>query len=592
MARQKGLLEIAKHSPTAMGFVCGLAVLLPTTLVGYLLYSRSEQAVREEISGNLIRTAKAASLLVDPESQKTFTDRSQESTPQYKDAIGKLKGFVDLDPSIAYVYTCVLKCGEVYFILDPTPEGDTNHDGVDDKSHVMERYDDATPSMLRALTLHVPTAETEPSTDQWGTFVSGFAPIRDEDGNYVGIVGIDLTADRYAARLNGVRAAAILSGVVSLLLSLLVGIAGAFFQKRRRDFLDELTTANLALCATADSLDNANDQLRYASRRFEQLFNHLPVACFTIDQEGKIFEWNQECETLFGVPAHKVIQQGVLTALAGEASRPQFERLIRDVFADRPTRSFEWTDCRRSGAEFTVVVTSFPLYGKDGRVTGGIIACADVTTRKQLQDQFEGQMAQTRKAYEELTSSRNELTSTNTALSEANERLQKLAMIDGLTGVLNRRSVFEMLDASISTNERSGRPLSILMVDIDWFKSLNDTHGHIVGDTVLKSVAERLQATSRRVDSVGRFGGEEFIIVMPDTDADRALLAAERVRKGVADSDCNGMQVTVSIGVSTYQAEFGSVERFIDSADRAMYEAKRRGRNKIVHSRELNEGAA
>src|SRR6185503_8323287 len=151
---------------------------------------------------------------------------------------------------------------------------------------------------------------------------------------------------------------------------------------------------------------------------------------------------------------------------------------------------------------------------------------------------------------------------------------------------------FEILDKCVTSSDRTGRPLSILMVDIDHFKSLNDLHGHIKGDVVLKSVASVLKHESRVQDEVGRFGGEEFLVVLPESDAEDAMTVAERMRREVQAHEDDGLWVSVSIGVATHQLGFNSIEQFVDAADKALYESKRRGRNRVIHIRDIAEGAA
>jgi diguanylate cyclase (GGDEF)-like protein len=212
--------------------------------------------------------------------------------------------------------------------------------------------------------------------------------------------------------------------------------------------------------------------------------------------------------------------------------------------------------------------------------------------RKELQDQVERQVHEIQRAYRELETGRHELTSMNDALTEANERLKRLATIDPLTGILNRRAIFEVLEKCVGSADRTGRDLSILMVDIDHFKQLNDMHGHIKGDIVLKSVANILKSASRMHDEVGRFGGEEFLVVLPDTGPEEAIAVAERIRREIQAHEDEGLWVTVSAGVATYQIGFSSIEQFVDAADKALYESKRRGRNRVIHVRDITEGAA
>ncbi len=584
---------IATLSPTMMGVIVGLGILLPAVLVCGLLYSNGIDAIQGEIRGNLKRVAKTAALLVDPELHKTFYDPSQESTPEYERAIAPLRAFIESDSSFKYVYTYVEVKGQIKFVLDPTPEGDSDSDGVDDKSHIMEVYDeDELENMHKTAREHVACAESELSSDKWGTFISGYAPIFDKDGRYVASIGVDVSADRYAERLSEMRRAGLIAIIVALAISTLVGIAAALFQTRRREWWDDHEASRVALENFAESLDTANSQLRFASKRFESLFNLVPVACFTFDKNGTIYEWNRESERLTGLDAHEVVQKTVYETVVGEKNHPMFHSVIDGVFANRPTLDREWTDLDRSGQCFTVVLNSFPLYGPDGKVTGGIVACADITAHKLLQHQIEHQMAEIQRAYTELHSSRNDLSSTNEALSEANEQLMKLASIDSLTGIANRRTIFEALGRAMSHAVRSQRPLSILMLDIDYFKALNDTHGHIAGDAVLKSIAAQLKAALRLGDEVGRYGGEEFLVVLPETDADEAQHVAERIRSQIAASSCDGITATVSLGASTLGKKHSTSEQLIDHADRALYEAKRGGRNRVVHSRDFSEGAA
>jgi diguanylate cyclase (GGDEF)-like protein len=167
-------------------------------------------------------------------------------------------------------------------------------------------------------------------------------------------------------------------------------------------------------------------------------------------------------------------------------------------------------------------------------------------------------------------------------LSEKSALLQQLATTDSLTGILNRRAIMDALTRESSRAGRYGLPLSVLMTDIDHFKDVNDTYGHAAGDDVLMGVARKLAATVRDSDFAGRFGGEEFLIVLPHQDAHGAVLAAERIRTGIEKTvmGAETLKVTVSIGVGTL-AE-GKTEEMLARADKALYEAKRSGRNRTM----------
>jgi two-component system, cell cycle response regulator len=166
------------------------------------------------------------------------------------------------------------------------------------------------------------------------------------------------------------------------------------------------------------------------------------------------------------------------------------------------------------------------------------------------------------------------------------EESLELAVMDALTGLHNRRYMEVHLKALTEAARASGRPLSVVVADVDNFKSVNDTHGHDVGDDVLREFARRLRRNTRGIDLACRLGGEEFVIIMPDTGIERARQVGERVRECIADEPFQGDQglqvtVTASVGVATL-GEHDSMEGVFKRADRALYAAKRGGRNRVV----------
>jgi two-component system cell cycle response regulator len=166
------------------------------------------------------------------------------------------------------------------------------------------------------------------------------------------------------------------------------------------------------------------------------------------------------------------------------------------------------------------------------------------------------------------------------------EQTERLATTDGLTGLLNHRTFQERTDAQLRQSERYGKRVSLLLCDIDHFKSVNDTYGHPMGDVVLKGVAALLASEARTTDVVARYGGEEFAVVMPETDALGAMVIAERIRerigKRVFDTDQGQLRVTMSIGVATYPDDAAKKADLIERADACLYHAKRHGRNQCV----------
>jgi diguanylate cyclase (GGDEF)-like protein len=163
------------------------------------------------------------------------------------------------------------------------------------------------------------------------------------------------------------------------------------------------------------------------------------------------------------------------------------------------------------------------------------------------------------------------------------ELLQERSARDPLTGLYNRGFFDEILLTQSATAHRTQRPLALLMVDIDHFKQVNDTLGHVVGDRVLAVTAAALAGTFRSSDYACRFGGEEFAVLLPNTDLAAATLLAEKTRVRIAELD-TGVRVTVTIGVAVYPAEAGSTQALIELVDQRLYEGKNSGRNRVVPS--------
>jgi diguanylate cyclase (GGDEF)-like protein len=171
-------------------------------------------------------------------------------------------------------------------------------------------------------------------------------------------------------------------------------------------------------------------------------------------------------------------------------------------------------------------------------------------------------------------------------MAELVEQSQRLACLDSLTGLLNRRAMRSALDVELARSRRYGHPLSLVMIDIDHFKAINDKHGHAGGDEVLRKVSALLSAAQRRSDLCGRWGGEEFLVALSCTDAAGAEIAAERFRRvvesaAIENGDGVSIFVTASLGVATLQSA-ETIEACLERADRDLYAAKAAGRNRVV----------
>jgi diguanylate cyclase (GGDEF)-like protein len=189
------------------------------------------------------------------------------------------------------------------------------------------------------------------------------------------------------------------------------------------------------------------------------------------------------------------------------------------------------------------------------------------------------------RAAEELAKARVAFETLESTIAD-NRRLEELATTDALTGLLNRRALADRLATEMDRAQRYASDLAILMIDIDYFKRVNDTAGHLAGDEVLRGMAGRIQNAVRTVDIAARYGGEEFVVILPETALLGATTFAERLRLGIAAHEFTGsggnFRLTVSIGISTFPAaDIASADELIARADAAMYRAKENGRDQV-----------
>lgn len=170
--------------------------------------------------------------------------------------------------------------------------------------------------------------------------------------------------------------------------------------------------------------------------------------------------------------------------------------------------------------------------------------------------------------------------------TETMETLEKLSQRDGLTGVYNRRHVEGELAIKFKEARKSGNPISMMIIDLDHFKNINDTRGHLAGDEVLRKLGHLLLSSARKGDVVGRYGGEEFIVVMPDTAIDTAMEVAENLRKSIENMSItyedNAIPITASIGLSQIRPDMSEYNELLKESDDGLYKAKESGRNCVI----------
>jgi len=295
---------------------------------------------------------------------------------------------------------------------------------------------------------------------------------------------------------------------------------------------------------------------------YQQIFNTISLGLVVLDRELNVTAWNRWMELHSGMPAGKVIGQPVCD-LFPDLCDNSFIRIVKSVFAFGNYASysqklhkylFPMKNPHGSSAVFPRMqqnCTFGPIRNDNKEIIAVYISVQDVTDFVMYE-----------------------------------HKLIQMAKIDGLTGIYNRRYLDSRLTEEIERSRRHGNPLSILLLDIDHFKKINDTHGHLCGDYALRKISELLQELVRTSDILGRYGGEEFLCILPETPHEQAVVLAERCREQIATKPlaCEDHQarITISIGV-TGQHRDDTLDSIIKRADDALYQAKREGRNRVCN---------
>ncbi len=299
------------------------------------------------------------------------------------------------------------------------------------------------------------------------------------------------------------------------------------------------------------------------------IVDRVDFGIFAVDADMKLLLWNRFMQFHSGRKAEEVIVRNLFECFP-DLPRKWLEKKFKGVFL---LKNFSFTSWEQrpyllrfghdrpvtGGTEFMHQDCTFmPLIGASGEVEAVCVTLFDVTDTSLMHRELERAMA---------------------ALKESANR-------DGLTGVFNRRHLEERLAEEFARYKRYGDRFSFLLFDLDRFKSVNDRYGHLAGDAVLREAAARVSACVRKMDVFGRYGGEEFALLLPATDLPSALIVAEKVRRLIGEQpiDWEGrpIAVTASVGVNTVRPDIPSYEALIGEADRALYDAKEQGRNRSV----------
>lgn len=416
---------------------------------------------------------------------------------------------------------------------------------------------------------------------QWGgqSFMAGYAPIRDGEGHPIGMVAAAFPDTPYT------RMTWWLLGSAALLLALTMLGLSAIFLRAGRQLAQRLTRMGRVLNAVEsgqqgermEAADGRQDELGQLARHFDRLLDTIEFqqrqqeqsrriltdeasrrrALFESDRDGvmildardgTVLECNPVAAQLLGYPPQEVRGRLARQWLA----RPEYaDRILSDPGGIGPDGQLIDTELRRSdGLTFPVEIAVSQARWSSSSFL--LLRLRDITQRKATEDE-----------------------------------MRRLATLDGLTGVLNRRAWTEAVNRQLEQARRYRHPVCLLMIDADHFKRINDLHGHAAGDAVLKALTATVTGQLRQADLLGRLGGEEFGILLPETDAEGLQRMGQRLLQAVRDCrvqhESHIMQFTVSIG-ATLGLEHGpdELETLLKQADDALYRAKHDGRDRIV----------
>ena len=455
-----------------------MAVLLVSGSIGTYFYTSAAESLMDGLKERLQASAALISQTLDANTLRTVQSAADIAQPGYTEALQKLRALRRMNPDIAFLYVMRQEGEKILFVVDSDETEQQALPGAEYPHHI--------PNLIKGFTGLAVDAEIV--TDEWGSYLSGYAPIKNSRGEF--LVGLDMRADKVRNKSKNLR----ISGVCSLIAS--VALAFLFAQYLAARFTGPIRL-DIDRCAAiaAGNLEERKISARTGDELDQLLeaFNHMSTTLSLAEQKKQ------------------------------------------DAFAA----------LRRSRDELEIRVLQ---------------RTADLN---EVNNKLSNEIAQRIIA--------------QTALLEA-------ATVDPLTRLFNRRAMMERFEHEVARCHRSHIPFTVIAIDLDRFKAINDTRGHEAGDSILIEIGVRMKSMLRSQDSIARWGGEEFVILLPETELCSGRLVAEKIRVRIANAPfyINGdaMQVTASFGVAEFGPE-SEINQVLKVADELAYAAKKNGRNRV-----------
>lgn len=585
-----------------------------TLLLGSFFFYKAISIQFQEMRAKLEGLAVSIASSVDGDLHLTLKNKEDMKSDYYLLLRKRFIKIITDYPSIKYIYTMIKSDDKNYFefVVDSSIPADYNNNGkIDDVEGVTsigEKYYIADNNDIQRAFANA-TSDKKISRDKWGEFLSGYAPIYDSQGNVVAILGVDISASNIRKSQSQMILSILILSISSIVLSLILSFL----------FSDKLTKPIIHLANSAKIIGDGNldhlidlkrddeigllaDTMNLMTLNLKDNISKLKILYEASNLLSSVLDLNESLKMALNLVFEITKAKRGLIVLNDRSERKveiaiseginNIKFVSNECFVDMKKFDLELGD------EFISMIKQKPVifhksdYDFDERFdtiqnwleTTNCSLCIPLIYKGNLNGFF---IIETDlRDYSFLSTLIHQV-----GLSIENARLYSEAITDGLTGLYIHRYFELQLESEFQRSKRYRSEFSLLMIDIDKFKNINDTHGHQIGDQIIKVISRIIKQTLRSVDLVFRYGGDEIAVILPETSKDNAFIVAEKLRESVSSHlFVNDINVTLSIGISHCDKEYiHSKEFLLKEADMALYKAKSLGRNRTVSGKTVFE---